>query len=149
MAGASNSLKAIAEIKSLLLAAVAKKHCVDSVYAVEPHSKRSDVASMNYEESKDQTIARISKEIEAYAVAKYPQYDLLVVPVCHRQSNNDKARLSIDLKVRRFQIPQSIVDAKAKADEAYVHDISIVEGWYYMALHAISNGEPVPERPGL
>jgi hypothetical protein len=97
--------------------------------------------------AKEKIIKKISKEIEEYAIKKYTDYGLIIVPVCHRRSSDGEDRLEIDLKVKTFIGVEKEIEAKAKADAAYARDMVKVETWFFDALKSVALKEELPEMP--
>jgi hypothetical protein len=89
---------------------------------------------------------QIEKEIEEYAVEKYKQYGIEVVPVCRRSSNyKDSDIVRPELRLRIFD--QSAEVAYRKVIEDNANASKVIDDWYFQAVQAVASQVDLPPTP--
>jgi hypothetical protein len=138
------SIQALENIKEILIEQCRKAHyrarSYDKIY-----DRSEELAALN--KGKEEIIAKISKEIEEYAVRTYKKYGVMVVPFCHRKTDDGPDRLEIDLKVKVFPELKDRIEAVRKCESKYQTDLQRIDNWYYAALQAVTKREELPDVP--
>ena len=139
------SFRALEELKAIATS-LCKKAFHDSSYSDSVGTPWTKEIHAEFD-AKRAVVDRISKEIENYAVAKYKEYGVTVVPVCKRSSSDGDDRLNVQLKVHAYpDCKKQIADAELVRTE-YADSLKSISVWYFRALKAVAEREALPEIP--
>jgi len=128
------SIRALQELRGIVLSRLEQTF-----------SKKLHEAEKNLGDKRRALSKRIQDEIEAYAVEKYAEYGLKIVPVCHRSgSYQDSECVRCELKVKQFPFTEEEYEALKKKKEA-AHEQ--VEDWYFKAVQAVASQVDLPATP--
>lgn len=141
-------MRALEEIHGLLRTECCKTHQRMNIYGrIEASSSACTDEGIALNAKKSEVLERISKEIEEYAIQKYKKYNLIIVPVCHRNGSTNGDRLNIELKVKEFPEAKAEIEALRIADENFKRDLEAVDAWHFEALKAVALKEELPTVP--
>jgi len=88
----------------------------------------------------------IEKEIEDYAVEKYKQFGIEVVPVCRRSTSyKDSDIVRPELRLRIFD--QSAEVAYKKVLDENIAASKVIDDWYFKAVQAVASQIDLPPTP--
>ena len=89
---------------------------------------------------------RIQKEIEEYAVEKYKQYGLVIVPICHRSNSyRDSDIVRPELRVKN--ISDEAEKAYESVNDQYKEAQHKIDDWYFQAVQAVAAQVDLPATP--
>lgn len=142
----STSIRALEEIHGILKEKCCKTHGRVTKWGNPDQTCDQTDQRIALDMKKSEAIKKVSKEIEDYAVKKYPQHGIMIVPLCHRSEKGDD-RLEIDLKMKEFPDAKQEIIAKAESDAAYTRDMKAIDDWYFKALQSVALKEELPEVP--
>ena len=96
--------------------------------------------------AKEEVSKKIEKEIEAFAVEKYKEYGLEVVPVCRRSSSyKDSDIVRPELRIRAFDRTAENEYQKVKDEMAAAQQK--IEDWYFQSVQAVASQVDLPATP--
>lgn len=129
------SIRALQELEGIV-----KERC-SAKYSPLLKKAENDCTKLKTEISK-----QIEKEIEEYAVAKYAQYGLAIIPLCHRSSNyKDSDVVRPELRVKVFD--QSAEVDYQKLKEEHRAALKKIDDWYFSAVQAVAAQVDLPPTP--
>jgi len=96
---------------------------------------------------KTELCSQIERQIEEYAVAKFAQYGVSVVPICHRNTsykNDDLVRP--ELRVKNFMDDSAEREYRALKEEEIAAN-KMIDDWYFQAVQSVAAQADLPITP--
>lgn len=103
-------------------------------------------AEKNCSTAKSDVSKRIQDELEEYAVEKYKEYGLVVIPICHRSTSYKESDVvRPELRVKVFD-KTAEREYQKLIEESRVAQVKI-EDWYFKAVQAVVEQIDLPPTP--
>jgi hypothetical protein len=131
------SIRALQELKEIV---ESRKRAKFNVLLIEEENRRTEIHNG--------LSSKIQKEIEEYAVEKYKDVGLAVIPLCHRSSSfRDSDVVRPELRIKTFSqgiaADKEIAKLKEQSEEASVQ----IDDWYFRAVQAVAEQANLPPTP--
>lgn len=128
------SIRALQELRGIVISRL------EQTFSKKLHEEEKLLGDKRKELSK-----RIQEEIEAYAVEKYAQFGIKIIPICHRSgSYQDSDVVRAELKIKTFPFTDEAYELLKKKKEAAYEQ---VEDWYFKAVQAVASQVDLPPTP--
>ena len=103
-------------------------------------------ASSKCNEEKKKISSSIEKEIEQYAVEKYKEFGMVVVPVCQRSTSyKDENLVRCELRIKNYDKSSELAVEMIEEERKKAKDK--LDEWYFLALQAVASQVDLPPTP--